>query len=333
MGARLRRVKPDALEWRWQRHGRGRRLLDSTGRPVRDPETLERVRGLGVPPAWTDVRVAPDPLGHIQALGTDAAGRRQYIYHRDWEARRLRRKQGQLRLMVDALPKLRRRLRADLEAEAGSKRLALAIAVSLIDGTAMRIGRERYLETSGTRGAGTLFVRDVAITGDDVCLSFPAKSGKAARYCLRDGRLARAIEAVRQVPGKRLLMYRNADGKARNLRTDEINRYLREVTGLAISAKDLRTFHASARAGEALAALERAESQAARKRQVAAVVRQVATFLQNTPAVCRTSYVAPCLFALFEKGRLGELWAGVDEDGRGLRRREARLCAVLAAVP
>jgi DNA topoisomerase I len=333
MGARLRRVRPEALEWRWQRHGRGRRLTDGTGLAIRDSETLERVRALGVPPAWTDVRVAPDPRGHIQALGTDAAGRRQYIYHRDWEARRVRRKQGQLRLMADALPRLRRRLRADLEAEPGSKALALAIAVTLIDGTAMRIGRERYLETSGTRGAGTLFVRDVVVSGDEVCLNFPAKSGKAARYCIRDGRLARAIEAVRSVPGKRLLMYRDADGKGRNLRTEEINRYLRDVTGLAITAKDFRTFHASARAGEALAALERAESEAARKRQVAGVVRQVAAFLQNTPAVCRTSYVAPCLIALFEKGRLGALWAAVSEDGRGLRRREARLCAVLAAVP
>lgn len=333
MGVRLRRVKPGALEWRWQRHGRGRRLLDASGAAIRDSVTVERIRALGVPPAWTDVWVAPDPLGHIQALGTDAAGRRQYIYHRDWEARRVKRKQGQLRLMVDALPKLRRRLRADLEAEPGSKTLALAIAATLIDGTAMRIGRERYLEASGTRGAGTLFVRDVNVSGDDVCLSFPAKSGKAARYCIRDARLAQAIAAVRRVPGKRLLMYRDADGKPHNLRTEEINRYLREVTGLAISAKDFRTFHASARAGEALAALERAESAAARKRQVAGVVRQVAAFLQNTPAVCRTSYVAPCLFALFEKGRLSQLWGGDTEEGRGLRRREARLCAVLAVVP
>lgn len=317
MGARLRRVTPEALEWRWQRHGRGRRLLDAAGRAVRDAATLERVRALGVPPAWTDVRVAPDPLGHIQALGTDAAGRRQYIYHPDWEARRVRRKQGQLRLMVEALPKLRRRLRADLEAEPGSKVLALAIAVTLIDGTAMRIGRERYLETSGTRGAGTLFVRDATVTGDEVCLRFPAKSGKAARYCIRDGRLARAIEGVRSVPGKRLLMYRGVDGKPHNLRTEEINRYLREVTGLGISAKYFRTFHASARAGEALAALERAESEAARKRQVAGVVRQVAAFLQNTPAVCRTSYVAPCLLALFEKGRLNQLWPAAARMGGG----------------
>ncbi len=333
MGARLRRAKPEALSWRWQRHGRGRRLLDEAGTTIRDSAAIARIKALGVPPAWTDVRVAPDPLCHIQALGTDAAGRRQYIYHRDWELRRVRRKQGQLRLMVDALPKLRRRVRADLEAEAGSKTLALAIAVTLIDGTAMRIGRERYLETSGTRGAGTLFVRDVTVSGDEVCLNFPAKSGKAAKYCLRDGRLARAIEAVRSVPGKRLLMYRSADGKPHNLRTEEINRYLRDVTGLAITAKDFRTFHASARAGEALAALERAESEAARKRQVASVVRQVAAFLQNTPAVCRSSYVAPCLFALFEKGRLATLWADGEAEARGLRRREARLCAVLAVVP
>lgn len=304
--------------------------MDATGRPVGDKAALERTRLLAIPPAWTDVQVASDPLAHIQACGTDAAGRRQYVYHPDWEARRVRRKQKQLQLMMEALPRLRRRVRADLASEAGSKVLAQAIAVALLDGTAMRIGRERYLESSGTRGAGTLFARDVRVTGDQVCLSFPAKSGRTASYCVDDDRLAQAVAAIKSVPGRRLLMYRDAEGKARNLRTEDINRYLRDAGGVGITAKDFRTFHASARAAEALAGLARAESESGRKRQVAGVMRQVASFLQNTPAVCRSSYVAPCLISLFEKGRLAALWT-MAEGASGLRAREARLCTVLAA--
>lgn len=330
MGARLRRIGPEGLDFEWRKHGRGRRLLGRDGTPVRDEAALARARALVVPPAWTGVRVASDPLAHIQAAGTDAAGRRQYIYHPDWEARRVRRKQKQLHLMLAALPRLRRRVRADLGAEAGSKALAQAIAVALLDGTAMRIGRERYLESSGTRGAGTLFARDVTVNGDEVCLTFPAKSGKTASYCVADGRLAGAVAAIKTLPGKRLLMYRDGERRARNLRTEDINRYLRDASGVAITAKDFRTFHASARAGEALAALERAESESGRKRQVAAVMRQVAAFLQNTPAVCRSSYVAPCLFALFEKGRLAALWRTDEASPAGLRAREARLCSVLS---
>lgn len=328
---RLKRVSRDDLVVRRVRHGRGHAYVDADGESWRKVELRERALHLGIPPAWTDVRVAPEPNMHIQACGLDAAGRTQYIYHRDWEARRTRRKQKQLALLTTALPRIRRHVNEGLDAEAGSRTLALAIGVALIDRTAMRIGRERYLDARGTRGAGTLYSRDVSAQDDEIAVTFPAKSGKVAEYMLKDARLAAAIAKIKTIAGKRLLMYRDDEGKARAIRTEEMNRYLREISGAPVTAKDFRTLHASAMAAEVLSKMEPGESMTARKRQMADVTRQVASFLRNTPAITRASYIAPCLFSLFENAKLSDLWASVD--GReGLRAREARLAAVLEAA-
>lgn len=329
---RLKRVTREDLTIRRVRHGRGFGLRDANGEKITDPNLYERVRALGIPPAWEDVRIAMAPNAHIQAMGVDAAGRLQYIYHPDWELRRARRKQEQLAHLTEALPRIRRRVREDLLAEAGSKRLALALGVALIDRTAMRVGRERYLDARGTRGAGTLFSRDVTVKGDVITTRFPAKSGKEASYAVEDAALAEAVRRVKTIPGRRLLMYRDEEGRARPVRTEDINRYLKQIGNAPVTAKDFRTLHASALAAESLARLEPAESMSGRKRQMATVTRQVAAFLQNTPAICRASYVAPCLYALFDKGRLAELWAAGGSGANGVRQREVRLAAVLAAV-
>ncbi|RYH05977.1 MAG: DNA topoisomerase IB, partial [Alphaproteobacteria bacterium] len=215
--ARLRRATRDDLTVRRVRRGRYFGYTDADGTKLKDVELYDRARSLGIPPAWTDVRVAPHPRFHIQALGTDAAGRLQYIYHPDWEARRARHKQQQL---------------------------ALALGVALIDRTAMRVGRERYLEAHGTRGAGTLFTRDVTVKGDTVRIRFPAKSGKTADYVLEDAHVADAIRRVKSIPGARLLMYRNVEGRPKAIRTEDLSRYLREIAGAPITAKDFRTLHA-----------------------------------------------------------------------------------------
>lgn len=328
---RLKRVSRDDLVVRRVRHGRGHAYLDADGKSWPRGELRERALNLGIPPAWTEVRVAPAPNMHIQACGLDAAGRVQYIYHPDWEARRTAKKQKQLALLTAALPRIRRHVSRDLEAETGSRTLALAIGVALIDRTAMRIGRERYLDARGTRGAGTLYARDVTVKGDEITVGFPAKSGKVAEYTLSDARLAAAIARVKTIPGKRLLMYRDEAGKARSIRSEEMNRYLREIADAPVTAKDFRTLHASALAAEALARIEPGETPTARKRQLAEVTKEVASFLRNTPAITRASYIAPCLFTLFEKAKLSDLWAAVE--GRdGLRVREARLAAVLEAA-
>jgi DNA topoisomerase-1 len=234
--------------------------------------------------------------------------------------------------LTAALPRVRRRVSQDLEAEAGTRTLAIAIGIALIDKTAMRVGRERYLQSNGTRGAGTLYSRDITVEGAVVCMKFPAKSGKVAQYSVTDAKLAEAIRRIKTIPGKRLLMYRDETGKAQPIKTEALNAYLREVCGAAVTAKDFRTLHASALAAEALAKLEPGPSEAARKRQVTAVTRQVAAFLRNTPVICRKSYIAPCLFKLFDEGKLARLWTEASDATIGLKERERRLSAVLLAA-
>lgn len=329
---RLVRTTREELTLTRQRRGRGFCYRDASGALISDAATRERIHALGIPPAWRDVRIAPNPKAHIQALGVDEAGRDQYIYHPEWELRRQGRKQKRLAALTAVLPRLRRGVATGLGAEAGSKQLALAIAVALIDRTAMRVGREKYLETSGTRGAGTLYSRDVRVNGDEVCMSFDAKGGKRAEYCLTDARLADAIRRILTLPGKRLLVWRDEAGKVRPIKTGAINAYLRDLTGTEISAKDFRTLHASALAGEALARMKVGTSETARRRQMAQVAREVADILRNTPAISRKSYIAPCLFKLFDDGKLKAMWEAAGKGRAGLLQREKRLGAVLAAV-
>jgi len=329
---RLVRIGRSDLKLTRERRGKGFCYRDADGTLVSDSATRERIRLLGIPPAWRDVRIAPNPKGHIQVLGVDEAGRDQYIYHPEWELRRDGKKQLRLASLTSVLPRLRRRIAAALDAEAGSRELALGIAVALIDKTAMRVGREKYLDSSGTRGAGTLYARDVKVTGDEICMEFDAKGGKRAQYCITEPKLAQAVVRIKTLPGKRLLVWRDDAGKVRPLKTDTINAWLREQAGVEISAKDFRTLHASALAGEALAQLEVGKSETARRRQMAQVARQVADVLRNTPAISRKSYIAPCLFKLFDDDKLKAMWDAAGKGREGLLTREKRLGVVLAAM-
>lgn len=315
-----------------QKRGKGFCYRDATGALICDAAVRGRIRALGIPPAWREVRIAERVNAHIQALGIDEAGRDQYIYHPEWELRRHGKKQLRLAALTSVLPKVRRKVSAALAAETGSRELALAIAVALIDKTAMRVGREKYLKQNGTRGAGTLYTRDVRVSGDEVCMTFDAKGGQRAEYCVIDARLAQAVARIKTLPGKRLLVFRDEAGQVRPIKTGAINAYLRELAGVEISAKDFRTLHASALAGEALAQLEVGGSDTARRRQMAQVAREVSEMLRNTPAICRKSYIAPCLFKLFDDGRLKAMWDGAGKGQAGLLAREKRLGAVLAAM-
>lgn len=329
---RLVRIGRDGLTLVRQRSGKGFCYRDAHGALVSDAATRTRIKALGIPPAWNAVRIAPAANAHIQALGIDEAGRDQYIYHPDWELRREGKKQRRLAALTSVLPRLRRGVAEALGAETGSRELALAIAVALIDKTAMRVGREKYLQSSGTRGAGTLYARDVRVEGDEVAMAFDAKGGKRAQYGLTDARVADAVRRIKTLPGKRLLVWRDETGKVRPIKTGAINAYLRDLAGTEISAKDFRTLHASALAGEALAQLDVAPSETARRRQMAQVAKQVSEVLRNTPVICRKSYIAPCLFKLFDDGRLKAMWDGAGKGRAGLLQREKRLGVVLAAV-
>lgn len=329
---RLIKVSREKLTLVREKRGRGFCYRDADGTLVCDTQIVARIRALGIPPAWKNVRIAPHAMAHIQVLGVDEAGRDQYIYHAHWELKRDSKKLQRLAVMTQALPRLRKQLAIDLAEPEGSRTLALAIAVELIDKTAMRVGREKYLEASDTRGAGTLYSRDVRVTDSEVYLTFDAKGGKQAEYRLDHPKLADAIARIKTLPGKRLLVFRDETGKVRPIKTPAINAYLRSLSGVDISAKDFRTLHASALAGEALAQLEVGTSVSARRRQMAQVARQVSETLRNTPAIARKSYIAPCLFKLFDDGKLKPLWDAAGKGRPGLSTREKRLGAVLAAV-
>ena len=308
-----------------QKRGRGFCYRDAEGALVCDPQFKARIGQLAIPPAWRDVHIAPGERDHIQCVGTDEAGRVQYIYHPKWETRRSARKLQRLALLAAALPRIRRRVRKDLDAPAGSIELAQAIALALVDKTAMRVGSEEYLREHGTRGAATLYAADVAVEGDEIAIDFLAKGNKPASYRLRNQPLAAALARIKTLPGERLLVHGEGDAPT-PLNTGAINAYLRRISGVEVSAKDFRTLRASTMAADALSRLAPESSESARKRQMAEVTREVAAALQNTPAISRKSYIAPALFKLFGSGRLQPLWASANGHP------EARLGVVLREV-
>ena len=319
--ASLRQIPAEALTIRRRRRGRGFEYLDAGGRRLTDAATLERIRSLAIPPAYREVRIACRADAHLQAVGRDDAGRLQYRYHPDWEVVREQRKSAQLADFCAALPKIRRRVARDLRAEGLPRRRVLAAVVTLIDRTHIRIGCEDYVHSGRSRGATTLLKRNVRCRGERVALSFNGKGGREIACEIESGPLARAIAALGRLPGRRLFQYRNPDGSLHRVSAAEVNEYLQDIAAAPVTAKNFRTLAASAVAAEMLARTEPAASRSARRRQIAAVVAEVAEMLGNTPAVARKSYVLAEVPEAFKSGRLQEACSG--KRLAGLKRGEA----------
>ena len=317
----LRQISVEQLAIRRRRRGRGFEYLDDGGRRLTDAATLQRIRSLAIPPAYRDVRIARQPNAHLQAVGRDDAGRLQYRYHPDWEVVRERRKSERLAGFCAALPRIRRRVARDLGAKGLPRRRVLAAVVALIDRTHIRIGSEDYVHSGRSRGAATLLKRNVRCRGERVALSFNGKGGREIACEISCAPLARAITALAQQPGRRLFQYRGRDGRLQRVTAGDVNEYLQTVAGLPVSAKNFRTLAASAVAAEILAGLEPAASRTGRRKQVAAVVVEVADMLGNTPTVARKSYVLAEVLAAFDDERLQTACGG--KPVRGLKRGEA----------
>jgi DNA topoisomerase IB len=289
--SRLRRADCSTPGISRRRRGRGFEYVDAGGRRIDDPETLDRNRALAIPPAWTDVWICPDSSGHLQAVGTDAAGRRQYRYHERWRQRRDQEKFDEMLAFARALPRLRKRAAADLR-EHGRPR-ELACAVRLLDRGFFRVGGEEYADGNGSHGLATLTKRHVELAGNGTLVfDYPAKSGKRRLQAVVDPEVYDVVAALKRRRGERLFQIRSAD----------INTYIKEATGGDFSAKDFRTWHATVLAAVALAVSERATSPTARKRAVSRAVGEVAHYLGNTPAVCRASYIDPRVFDRYRAG-------------------------------
>jgi DNA topoisomerase IB len=271
---------------------------------VSDEETLARIRALAVPPAWTDVWICPDPMGHLQAAGTDAAGRRQYLYHERWRARRDAEKFDRMLVFARSLPEVRLRVEADLERRGLPREKALAGAARLLDLGLFRVGSESYARANGSFGLATIRRDQVRTSGDAVRFDYRAKSGQRRIQEIVDPQVAPMVRTLkrRKDDNPELLAYRNGSGW-RDVRSEDVNAYLKEVAGDAFSAKDFRTWHGTVFAAAALAAAgEVPAAQSARRRRISAAVKEVAAELGNTPAVARASYVDPRLLDRYEEG-------------------------------
>jgi DNA topoisomerase IB len=288
---RLRRADCSQPGITRRRRGRGFEYLDAAGRRVDDAETLERIRALAIPPAWADVWICTDPNGHLQAVGTDAAGRRQYRYHERWRQRRDQEKFDEMISFARALPRLRKAAVVDL-AERGRAR-ELACAVRLLDRGFFRVGGEEYAEGNRSYGLATLERSHVELAGDGTLVfDYPAKSGKRRLQAVVDPDVYAVVASLKRRGGERLFSIRSAD----------INAYIKEATGGDFSAKDFRTWHGTVLAAVALAVSERATSPTGRKRAIKRAVDEVAHYLGNTPAVCRASYIDPRVFDRYRTG-------------------------------
>lgn len=300
---RLRTVSCQGPGWQRQRCGRGFRYLDEAGRPL-TPDQVRRVKALVIPPAWTDVWICSDDRGHLQAVGTDDAGRRQYLYHPEWRRKRDAAKFDRAIELGRRLPRVRARLRRDLAGEPASRDTVLAAAVRIVDLACFRLGSEQYADEYGSFGLSTLELRHVRRNGDERVFCFIGKSGVDHEVGLSEPAVVRVVDALRRRrdPEARLLAAR--DGRTwRPLEAADVNERIRELFGLEVTAKDFRTWRATVTVAAELAALERAKSRTGRERQVRQAVVEAAELLGNTPTVARSSYVDPRVIDLFDAGR------------------------------
>lgn len=322
---------PHQLTIRRVRRGRGYSFVRPNGSLVRHASTVRRFHALAVPPAYRDVLYAADPSLHLQAVGRDAAGRLQYRYHADWEKVRETRKAHRLSELVSALPRIRRNVAKYLAGNEPTREFALAAVIELISKTAIRPGNESYARENGTRGATTLLKSNVTLADRAVTLMFRGKGGKDISKTCKAPRLLHALQVLRAVPGKRMFQYRDNSGVVRNVSTTQVNNFLRDIAGIAISLKDFRTLMASASALEILSRVEPAQSERGRRKQVLEAVRAAANELSNTPAICRKSYVHDTIFAAFETGGLQRIAATLKTKS-SLARREVLLAKVVATA-
>jgi len=290
---------------RRRKAGHGFDYLALDGAPVRDEPTLDRIRKLAIPPAWTDVWICPSARGHIQATGRDARGRKQYRYHAHWRAVRDGDKYERLIAFGHALPRLRRRVEHDLARRGLPRAKVLAAVVAVMERTLIRVGNEEYAKTNKSFGLTTLRVRHAKISAAGAVFEFRGKSGKTHQTGFRDRRLARILRACQELPGQRLFQYIDDEGERRVVESADVNDYLRETLGGDFSAKDFRTWSGTVSVARALVTLpECAATDTAAKRNVNTCIKAVANLLGNTPAVCRSAYIHPRVLDAYQTGTL-----------------------------
>lgn len=301
---RLKRVSPSQPGWTRRRAGKGFSYRDESGAAL-PKEALERIRSLAIPPAWTDVWICPLPHGHLQATGTDDAGRRQYLYHPQWRARRDRSKFDRVQQAAQLLPRARRTIAKDLAAEGMPLTRACAAAVRLLDVGYFRIGNDAYTDAHGSFGLTTLLREHVRRQGDQLVFSFIGKSGVSHTIGVDDPAVVEALEVMRRRRdgSSRLLAHREGEDW-RELTSSDVNAYLADLFDGTLTAKDFRTWHAGVIAAESLALSEEpGDTQTSRQRAIRHAVTEVSHYLGNTPTMARASYVDPRIIDRYQAGQ------------------------------
>jgi DNA topoisomerase-1 len=322
---RLRRSDPGGPGLARRRCGKGFMYLDEDGARITDAEVVARVTALVIPPAWRDVWISPDPFGHIQATGVDQRGRTQYLYHPRWRERRDQQKFDDMIAFARALPALRAVVDHDIALGDLSREQVLACAARLLDRGFFRIGSEVYKVTNETYGLATMLKRHVTCSGDMIRFDYVAKESKRRVQAIIDPEVAAIVSTLkrRRGGGEELLAYKDRDGRWCDVRSPDINAYLKAATSLDVSAKDFRTWGATVLAAVGLAVIEPSElTPTGRKRAIARAVREVAFYLGNTPTVARNSYIDPRVFDRFRDGetirRKLEL-VGIEPDATAIQ--------------
>ena len=301
---RLRRSTLDKPGLTRKRRGKGFAYYDSDGELLTDEKTLQRVKDLVIPPAWKKVWISPHPNGHIQAVGTDAAGRRQYIYHQAWQEERAEEKFDRVLDLSLQLPQWRARVTEDLGAKGLGRDRVLALALHLLDRGYFRAGGEQYADENESYGLATLLCEHITLHRDSVLFDYPAKSGVRRTLEITDEAVVRAVRSLMRRDGRteRFLVCRNGSGWT-DIRADDLNARFKELVGDDYSVKDLRTWHGTVLAAEAFVDADPPVSPKVVKRVESAVMKEVSEALGNTPAVARGSYVDPRVVRGYEQGQ------------------------------
>ena len=317
------------------REGDGFAFRDVDGSTITDEETVARIRKLAIPPAYTDVWICRAANGHLQASGRDARGRKQYRYHAQWRQVRDEAKYARMLVFGRVLPRIRKRVDDDLARHGMPREKVLAAIVRLLETTLMRVGNEEYARTNKSFGLTTLRNRHVKVAGAKLTLDFKGKHGVDHHIDLSDRRLAAIVRRCQDMPGQDLFQYIDADGERHGVESDDVNDYLRDVSGEEVTAKDFRTWAGTNLAAMALRGLEAFDSQAAAKKNVLRAVESVSRRLGNTPAICRKCYIHPAIFEGYLDGSLADGLRAraeevLDQPGSGLSAEEVAVAAFLS---
>ena len=300
--AGLRYVSDEQPGFSRQQKGEQFEYFDTKGKPIRDEQRLLRIKRLAVPPAWTDVWICPSPNGHIQATGRDARRRKQYRYHERWREIRDENKYDRLITFGKALPKIRRRLEKDLALSGLPREKVLATIVQLLERSLIRVGNEEYARDNKSFGLTTMQDRHVDVKGSKLRFRFRGKSGREHEVDVTDRRIARIVSSLQDLPGQSLFQYVDDEENVRDITSQDVNEYLREITGEDFTAKDFRTWSGTVLAAIALSAAGAFETKKQAKSNIKKAIEAVAKMLGNTPTICRQCYIHPFLLEAYLNG-------------------------------